>query len=322
MAGSPKKDRKGLKLRKKIFRLIYGIFVLLAILCVYRSLQPMSRIPVNTVKSRTFSEGNLPVGPIGRMDFEFNEDLRTAMYHKEGLHAKEIKWAEKPSSLCFGNGEITILSVAVDLPQAYVVQMRLNRLRYITKHKYRYCEVSTNLDYFRPIAWTKVRAMLLVLSFSSTVVHMDADALVANMSLTFESIISLPQYNATGKDVIYTMDFKPGREAEPSITALINTGVYIMHSTPWSKDFLEVQYRFYRSSIHHKFWDQDAVMLYRIKNSRDFAQHVALIPYRYMNIPCSHKYNDYQMGDFIVHYAGGHDPRKYEKLVQLLTATH
>lgn len=154
--------------------------------------------------------------------------------------------------------------------------------------------------------------MQLVLSFSETVVHMDADALIVNASLSFPALLaSLPAaYNASQKEVVYTTDFQFGRGAEPTPHSLLNTGVYIMHSSNWTKAFLEVQYKFYKSSIFHKFWDQQAVMLYRMKHREEFLEHVAVIPY-------SQKYNEYTPGDFIVHYAGGHNVEKYERLSRM-----
>jgi len=119
--------------------------------------------------------------------------------------------------------------------QAYLVQLRKNRLTYAALHGYRYCEVRTPLDFSRPFPWTKVKAMMLLLSFAETVVAMEADAIVRNKTIRVESILSLEQYNVSGKDVIYTSDFQQSHDADPDPKSSINTGVYIMRSSPWTK---------------------------------------------------------------------------------------
>ena len=115
------------------------------------------------------------------------------------------------------------------------MQLRKNRLSYASLHGYRYCEVSTTLDFSRPIPWTKVKAMALLLSFADIVVAMEADVIIRNKTVRIESIFDLVEYNVTDKDVIYTTDFQQERDAEIDQKVSINTGVYIMHSTPWTK---------------------------------------------------------------------------------------
>ncbi|CAI5510336.1 unnamed protein product [Closterium sp. Naga37s-1] len=262
----------------------------------------------------------------------------------EQLLQRQMRWSEKPTSLCFGHGNLTLLTVALDLPQDYVVLMRRNRLLYCALHACRYCEVAVSLDYVRPHAWSKVRATLLVLSFADTVVHIDADALILNHTLSFHSLLDLPTpYNTSRSDAVYTMGYRYGRYAEPRAESQVNTGVYVMRSTAWSKSFLEAQYQFYHSSIRQEFWDHDAIDLYRLKHPEDFHAHVSIIPYRqsppitnrplfyqaftvtddryvhpsppvflgrHMSVPCSHTQNEYTPGDFIiVPYAGGHNIR-------------
>lgn len=80
-----------------------------------------------------------------------------------------------------------------------------------------------------------MKAMLLLLSFADTVVAMEADTIIRNRTIRIESILSLKQYNVTNKDVIYTSDFQLDRYEDPDPKSSINTGVYIMQSTPWTK---------------------------------------------------------------------------------------
>jgi hypothetical protein len=77
--------------------------------------------------------------------------------------------------------------------------------------------------------------MALLLSFADIVVAMEADVIIRNKTVRIESIFDLVEYNVTDKDVIYTTDFQQERDAEIDQKVSINTGVYIMHSTPWTK---------------------------------------------------------------------------------------
>ena len=130
------------------------------------------------------------------------------------------------------------------------MQLRKNRLSYASIHGYRYCEVSTTLDASRPAAWTKLKAMSLLLSFANLVVAMEADAIIRNKSVRVESILELERYNVAHKDVIYTNDYEQDREAEVTAKSHINTGVYIMHNSPWTK---------VRGSLSSSLWSVVAI---------------------------------------------------------------
>jgi len=77
--------------------------------------------------------------------------------------------------------------------------------------------------------------MLLLLSFTDIVVAMEADAIIRNNNTRIESILELEDYNLKDKDVIYTNDYQQDRESDVTAKSYINTGVYIMRSTPWTK---------------------------------------------------------------------------------------
>lgn len=191
-------------------------------------------------------------------------------------------------------------------------------MSYASIHGYRYCEVSTTLESSRPPAWTKVKAMMLLLSFTDIVVAMDADAIIRNNTIRIESILELEVYDLKDKDAIYTNDFQQDRQSEATPKSFINTGVYIMRNTPWIKGFLESVHKFYQSSMFQKNLERDEVMLYRMKNADEFNEHVAIIPFRYMNSPVTQDLDKYEDGDFVAHYAEEHSPDKYRELASQL----
>jgi hypothetical protein len=160
--------------------------------------------------------------------------------------------------------------------------------------------------------------MLLLLSFTEIVVAMEADAIIRNKTVRIESILELEDYNLAGKDVIYTNDYQQERDSDATAKSYINTGVYIMRSTSWSKGFLESLYNFYSSSLFQKNRERDAVMLYRMKNADDFNAHAAVIPYRFMNSPLATELDKFEDGDFVAHYVEEHSQDKYRELASRL----
>eukprot|EP00850_Spirogloea_muscicola_P011032 SM000067S20309 [mRNA] locus=s67:274762:277632:- [translate_table: standard] len=343
MTSSPKGPRRRLsrqELGLRALRVAYPALVLAAIYAVYRSVEPPPGSPPTPgldTASRQWAAAD-DVAPPGldgaEHDLQRPQEDDAQEPQVEGGHSqaseesdkereKERRWSERPSSLCYGHGgrNLTVVTLAVDLPQNYMVQLRRNRLQYVRKHEYRYCEVSTSLDFFRPNAWSKIKAVLLVLSFSETVVSMDADALFVNKSVTFEQILDLPEYNISNKDIVYTADFGRTWDKEPDGRSPINPGVYIVRSTHWAKSYLESLYRLKKAPAD-SFHEAKAVDLYRSKHRSAFAEHVGIIPHRYMNSPWSHDVKHYRPGDFIVHYATTkHSSGKYERLASTFLPT-
>jgi hypothetical protein len=115
--------------------------------------------------------------------------------------------------------------------QDYLELLRSNRLTYAGRHNYRYCEVGTSLDFARHPHWTKVKGTSLLLSFADTVMHIDADALIVNHSVSIESIMESTSLNVAERDVIYTTDFTK-QEGELDARSPVSSAIYIMRSTP------------------------------------------------------------------------------------------
>ncbi|GBG81747.1 hypothetical protein CBR_g33925 [Chara braunii] len=330
--GSPKAARiRNPTSRRMIYQLI---LLCLGVSAVYVVVSKFGRtaIPSASDVSGTFQKTALPrytvmdenegLTPLTTSEMlEMKNELgaagelrRTALVRDAEKSNFQERWIEKPSSLCYGHGNITILTVTVGLPKDYLSGLRRNRFAYVNAHGYRYCEVMTSLDFDQPISVTRIKAMLLLLSFADIVVHLDADVLIMNKSVSIESILALRPYNMSKKDAIYTNDYTVLRDVDPDEMALINTAVYIMRSTAWSKAFLEIQYRFFRWAFQRKLWNQQALAVYRLKHHVEFAEHIAIVPYRLLNVPCCHEHNYYQRGDFIAHFAGGNNREKYDDL--------
>lgn len=288
------------------YRVCYIMLVVAAVTLLTSRLRGARLPPVGTNKSGE------KIGSERRENSGGHSSLNFAHDSKQD-HLRP--WIIKPNSLCFGKGNITILSVAIGLPQDYLELLRSNRLAYAGTHNYRYCEVQTVLDFNRHPHWTKVKATALLLSFADTVMHIDADALIVNHSVTIESIMESATQNLSGKHVIYSSDFKQKQDGGVDAKSYISSAVYIMRSTAWSKALLEAEHKYYReSSLFNEYEEIDALNLYRMKHSEEYARHVGIVPFRYMNSPCSENFNYYQPGDFIAHFTEGKTPEKYVHL--------
>ena len=92
-------------------------------------------------------------------------------------------------------------------------KVRENRLRYVSRHGYRYCEVRENLaPAGRPAPWGKPVAINRLLADgqgAQWLVWMDADALVVDMQRPLQSVV---QAHGGGKDIIFSQQ-RPGDES-------------------------------------------------------------------------------------------------------------
>eukprot|EP00898_Chlorokybus_atmophyticus_P006313 jgi/Chlat1/6683/Chrsp49S06133 len=226
-------------------------------------------------------------------------------------------WIKQPSSLCFGIGNITMVTIAFGLSHEYMVGLRRNRLVYAAEHGYRVCEIPSVADPTRPVPWSKIPAMLILLPTSEYIVSMDADALITNNDIRFESMLDLKEYpNVASKDIVFTNDFDEPWNAIPRPSSSINTGVFMMKNTEWSASFMKRVYSDFPQSINHPWWEQQGVLLFRNVHPEEFAQHVQIIAYRHMNY---HR-PQWRAGSFIMHAAGGHSQDKYRDLLREVLA--
>lgn len=282
----------------------------------------------------------------------------SALSRGTSLHAIAASDASMPrtvseideASACSGgrDREYTILTQQSQLPEAYLIGMRRNRIAYAKKHGYEYCEFDKLMGQWQSARqrtgvanetrearmWSKVAAVASLLrSGRKAVFWIDADALFMNHNISIEDIAS--KYR-DGHDAIFTrdaeLDATHGLDERADVReSTINTGVFIIYNTKWSQGFVkewaEVQQnKDYLSTMHwnasmHGFmdYDQGGLLFWRHQHLEDFARHVSVIPGKIMNSAWRTWLRSnfrYQPGDFVIHTAGS--KHKYERMLQIL----
>lgn len=194
-----------------------------------------------------------------------------------------------------------MLSLVVGLNVDFVTALRANRALEADVYGYEYCEYSHKLEDSRDVAWSKVLAIQeLLRQGRQNIVWMDADAYFVALK-PFADITG--PYFGEGRDMVFTDDL----EGRP-----INSGVVVMRNTEWTVSFWQHIWTDFPEAVHHVFWEQRAIVLYRQRKPVDFAAHTAIVPHRLMNNVGSYS------GEFIAHVAGGHVNNKYERILPVL----
>ena len=174
---------------------------------------------------------------------------------------------------------------------------------YCQKHGY-----ECAFDYFPSlpspeIVWHRVNAIRSLLDKYDWVVWMDADALITNPDVDFESLI------ASGSSMIISKD-RNG----------LNDGVWMVKSTEWSRqilDQIEDDRQLYSSP-------QEA-MNFMWKDSTNFRNNITVWPQQRMNAYIMAEYGlsedqpgQWRKGDFILHLPAMSNERRVEILTEVV----
>lgn len=112
----------------------------------------------------------------------------------------------------------TIVTLHAGVHGAYAHLIRANRLVYILKHGYRYCEVNSAMDPTRASSWNKIAVGLALLHTSPYMLMMDADALFVNNALRVEDVLGRHD-PGRAVDLLMSSDF-PGKPSR------LNAGIW------------------------------------------------------------------------------------------------
>ena len=188
-----------------------------------------------------------------------------------------------------------------------------NIKKYCEDKGYQYKCFYDSLDSKRHPAWSKIKAVQWALDQDDIdwVWWIDADAFVANNTITLEEIINT--YARNDIDIIF---------ADQKYRKKPNTGSFLVRNTEYSKSFLNTIYndttdeiKFNRSCC----WEQDAITTLLTGHRHDNAEEniianttifdkIIMIKNNIFNSVkhenCD-KLNTYNNGDFIIHFAGG-----------------
>ena len=181
-------------------------------------------------------------------------------------------------------------------------QMALeNRRRYCKRHGYRFiCDVPVAND--RPACWAKIPALLEAMENHDWVLWADSDALILNPARRLEDFCD-PKYDLIVQS--HEEFFRHiGMPLEQGLAYMpINTGVFLVNATSWSRQFLCDAYTQTQYVTHAEIWDgvgeQEAMVALlrgrpeskrRIKYASGLQNHPRL----------------YRNGDLFVHFYGNH----------------
>ncbi len=176
-----------------------------------------------------------------------------------------------------------------------------NRHRYCQSHGYEFVhDVPIAND--RPACWAKIPAILAALEKHRWVLWADSDTLVMNGSRKLESFLN-SEYDliVQSHDEFYQ---HIGLSVEAGLARMpINTGVFFVQATEWSKSFLRRAYeqeQFVTSPAHWDGIGEQEAMIHLLKSSPEDHQRIGYV-HGLQNHP-----KLYQAGDLFVHFYGNH----------------
>ncbi len=176
-----------------------------------------------------------------------------------------------------------------------------NRRQYCERHGYRFiCEVPIADD--RPACWAKIPALLAALEMHAWALWADSDTLIFAQDRRIDALCD-PDYDLIvqsheeyfrllGVPVVAGLDRMP-----------INTGVFLIRASAWSRDFLKRAYEETQFVSAGDVWDgigEQEAMIALLRRAPEDRRRI-----KYVNGLQNHP-RFYQPGDFIVHFYGNH----------------
>ncbi len=170
----------------------------------------------------------------------------------------------------------------------------INLRNYSNIYGYDFIEYNHTLDINRHPSWSKVKAMNINIDRYDWLVWIDADAVITNKCINIESIID-PNY-----DIIIAR--------EDCCARSINTGVFILRNSEWTKNYLQLWYNQEQFSNTWP-WDQ-AAFVHLYDNNIDVRNHTKVVRQNVLNsrgttLAQPNTFTDsgrFQDRDFIVHF--------------------
>jgi hypothetical protein len=176
-----------------------------------------------------------------------------------------------------------------------------NRRQYCERHGYRFiCDVPIASD--RPACWSKIPAILAALDSHPWVLWADSDTLVFNQIQRVDRLCD-DAYDliVQSHDEFFRfigMPLAAGLERMP-----INTGVFLVRSSAWSRDFLHRAYKETQFVSNGDVWDgvgEQEAMIALLRRTPKERKRI-----KYVNGLQNHP-RFYRPGDIFVHFYGNH----------------
>ncbi len=172
-----------------------------------------------------------------------------------------------------------------------------------------YCELNgydykietEDLDFLRPISWSRVYLTRKYLRCYEWVMCVDIDTLIMNHTIKLENIIN------NDYDVLVAAN----KEKELNS---INTGVILYKNSKWTHDFLNEMYED-KEFEQNGYWEQDT-LIKLLKNKPEYFKHINLVRKKLFNSFYHHWFTEdnFKNGDFIVHFPGTSNEFRYKTM--------
>lgn len=160
---------------------------------------------------------------------------------------------------------------------------------YCNKHKYSYIVEKNPLITNLPLHWNKIALLLKLCKISSSdyIVWFDADVLIINQDIKIEDVI---EKHMNGKNFLLCRD----------VSEEINTGVWIMRNTDYSRDMLELMLNL-PELRYRGYEDQDTFNKVYEKNLLNFQHNCNILGSSNQNVMnCC--VGCYHWGDWLIHF--------------------
>ena len=176
-----------------------------------------------------------------------------------------------------------------------------NRRQYCARHGYRFVSEAPAAD-DRPVCWAKIPALLKAMEAHPWVLWADSDTLIFNRASPLDRFCD-PEYDliVQSHEQFYRfigMPLEQGLDRMP-----INTGVFLLQSTAWSRRFLQESYAQTQYVTGGAVWDgigeQEAMIDLLRRHPQDRRR------IKYVDGLQNHP-RFYRDGDSFVHFYGNH----------------
>jgi hypothetical protein len=165
---------------------------------------------------------------------------------------------------------------------------RDTKIAYCQKHGYDFKDDDDIVGTDRHPAWYKIQLILRYLDSYDYVFWVDGDTFIMNPEITLESLI---EGHMMGLDIMVVSDF-----------LRINTGVFFVKNTDWSREFLR---RIWISKDFHNSadYEQNAFIDLYYANIINAHHHIRSMDHGSQNLFNSYHFS-YHYGCFILHFPG------------------
>ena len=182
-----------------------------------------------------------------------------------------------------------------------------NKQEYCERHGYDFVIDRGDIDFSRPLNWTKVPAILAHLGNYDWILWSDIDTLFVDMSVRLEDFI---RDDLSLVASLFKLTLRTDIEALNDfgyLTYTLHTGNFLVRNDPWGWRAMRFIHQNEEWRTHDLMDEAALTSLYR--RSKDLAQRVRLEDIRrFCTVPVGNCMNyifpEYQKGDFIVHFLG------------------